>query len=216
MAQRIPPHHLPTTHPRHIPTHSPIPTLLHSPRALQPPHLDLNLHPRTQPPRRNNDRIQPLLRKKSSRSTPQPTIEKHLEDTPINDALEPKRPRIGINQVRDREFIREEGVVVVEAANVAAVEPEGGVAAEVHPAAERFAGGGGEESEVCGAGGVDEGDVGCGEGEVERAGGDGGAVVVQEAGVRGGGVRERGFGGVERGEIVGDREQRVRCPGRVR
>lgn len=62
---------------------------------------------------------------------------------------------------------------------MAAVDPEGGVAAEVEAAAQGLARGGSEEGEVRGAGGVGGGDVARCEGEVESSRGDGGAVVEQ-------------------------------------
>ena len=171
MSQRISPHILPGRRRRRI--------ALRHPRTLQPPHLDLNLHPRIQPRRRNPQRIHLPRRKKLHRRAPQAPIQKHLQKTPINNALEPKRSRIGIDQVRDGELVREEGVV--EAGDVAAVDPEGGVAAEVEAAAQGLARGGGEEGEVRGAGGVCGGDVAGGKGEVEGSGGDGGAVIEQQA-----------------------------------
>ena len=203
MPQIIPPHPLPRHHgriPRNIPhrprtTHLPRSTHLRSPSALQSPHPDLNQHPLIQPRRSNKHGIQRPRWKKSSRSAPDPTVEKHLDDTPIQHDLHPARPGIRIHEVRDREFVREERVL--ETAHVAPVQEEGGVAAQVQPAADALARDGGQEGEVRGTRRVRGGDVADVDAEVDGAAGDAGAVVVQHGGVRGGRVREAVGRGVQ-------------------
>ena len=131
-------------------------------------------------------------------------VEENLQDTPIDDTGHHKRA-LRADDVVGRDFVGEERVV--ETPDVASVDEEGGVAAEVEAAADTLAGDGGHEGEVCGSRHVGGGDGGDVDFEVDGAGLEVGVVREHGAVAEGGVLRERGV--VQGCEVVGGADEVV-------
>ena len=201
---------------RDIASHRPIAPSFFSirPGALQPINFSPDTYTFIQLPGPKHKRIELALREERHGGGFGPVVQEHLQDRPIDDAQEPERPRVRVDEAVGAELVRQEGVVVP--ADGAAIDPERGVAAEEEAAAEGFAGDGRQEGEVCGPCCVDGGDACYVEGEGEGARGHGGAVVMDERGVdQAGGVGYGGRGCVDGLQAVRVGEQRVAHPGRV-